>query len=184
MPEEEDDDLEEFEEADDWKNSNKASAQQGLPMTDSKDDSEAAKPQISGESSDSDGESKVAKEGESRWMIRMVLHALGHINQIARGDLAASRCENESLVPLLTRRFNFMIICLTFLTRSGQFFLLRACEAATTLQSKSSNAVNGAVRPEVQVDGWLFCRPTFQPKTKHLGPMNVLLLVALAFEFE
>ena len=78
-----------------------------------------------------------------------------------------------------TRRFNWMEFGLTFLTRSGHFFLPRACEAATTLQtSKSSDAANGAVWPEVQVDDRLFCQPTFQPKTKHLGPMNVLCLVA------
>ena len=108
----------------------------------------------------------------------MVLYALGHNNQIASGSLAR-RCENDSLMSFCTRRFNWMEFGLTFLTRSGHFFLPRACEAATTLQtSKSSDAVNGAVWPEVQVDDCLFCQPTFQPKTKHLGPMNVLCLVA------
>ena len=34
-----------------------------------------------------------------------------------------------------------------------------------------------------KVDDRLFCQPTFQPKTKHLAPMNVLLLVAWAFEW-
>jgi hypothetical protein len=45
----------------------------------------------------------------------MVLHALGHINQIARGDLA-TRCENGSLCD---RSFFPMEFCLNFLTISA-----------------------------------------------------------------
>ena len=116
----------------------------------------------------------------------MVLHALGHNNQIASGSLAR-RCENDSLMSFCTRRFNWMEFCLTFLTRSGHLFLPRACEAATTLQtSEGSDAVNGAVRLEVYAQ-WMAGysgRPVnlSTQRQRTVGPLKLLFWWRLSDE--
>ena len=125
-----------------------------------------------------------------RWMVRMVLHALGHINQIASGDLA-TRCENVSLCDRSCfKRFSnstWWNFVWPFWHVLDNCFLLRAREVATTLQtSQGSDAVNGAVRLEVyaQLMVGYSGRPV-NPSTQRqrtVGPLKLLFWWRLSDE--
>ena len=121
-----------------------------------------------------------------RWMVRMVLHALGHINQIASGDLA-TRCENVSLCDRSCFKrffqFNLMEFCLTFLTRSRQLFLAKGSRSRNNLANQPGfrccqwSRSAGSI---CSVDGWLFwaAGQPFNPKTKNCGTLEASFLVA------
>ena len=129
----------------------------------------------------------------------MVLHALGHINQIARGDLA-TRCENGSLRD---RSFFPMEFCLNFLTRFRQLFLAKGLRSCNNLANKRGfrccqwSRSAGSI---CSVDGWLFwaAGQPFNPKTKNCGTleasfflwrlidelMNVVQVLEAFFDFQ
>ena len=129
----------------------------------------------------------------------MVLHALGHINQIARGDLA-TRCENGSLCD---RSFFPMEFCLNFLTRFRQLFLAKGLRSCNNLANKRGfrccqwSRSAGSI---CSVDGWLFwaAGQPFNPKTKNCGTleasfflwrlidelMNVVQVLEAFFDFQ
>ena len=139
-------------------------------------------------------------------MFRIVLHALGQINQIASGVLA-TRCENGSLCDRSFLKcffqFNLMEFSLTFLTRSRQLFLAKGLRSCNNLANKRGfrccqwSRSAGSI---CSVDGWLFwaAGQPFNPKTKNCGTleasffwwrlidelMNVVQVLEAFFDFQ